>query len=320
MDVLRRSLIRAGLAGGATIVLAACNNNNDGEAAAPKDLFMLAQNEPTLSVLGEALANTPDLVAALRDVGPLTVMAPNNAAFDALFVELGVAKAALFANTALLSSVLSYHVVAGNVSSGALATGRAITTAQGGIFKVDTVAGAGVITDGRNRTAGFASPDLIATNGTMHIIDRVLLPADKNLAETLQGQAQFSILTQALNAAGLTTTFTGAGPFTVFAPTDIAFTALLTELGLTQEALLADTVLLTSVLAYHALPVRDLKAELPIDTAMTTVQGSTMTMNASFLITDQRARTAQITAFDLMTSNGVIHTIDKVLLPPPPVA
>jgi uncharacterized surface protein with fasciclin (FAS1) repeats len=120
-----------------------------------------------------------------------------------------------------------------------------------------------------------------------------------------------------VTAANLAGTLSGTGPFTVFAPTDTAFAALLTELGITKAALLADTALLTKVLTYHVVSGRVLKADVPVGSAITTVQGDTFTVNAALAITDQRARTANITATDVLASNGVIHVLDKVILPRP---
>jgi uncharacterized surface protein with fasciclin (FAS1) repeats len=112
-------------------------------------------------------------------------------------------------------------------------------------------------------------------------------------------------------------TLNAAGPFTVFAPTNAAFAKLLTELGVTKEQLLANKALLTQVLTYHVLPARVLKAEVPVGTAITTVQGQTFTVDASLAITDQRGRKAAITATDVLARNGVIHVIDTVILPRP---
>ena len=116
-------------------------------------------------------------------------------------------------------------------------------------------------------------------------------------------------------AARLVGTLQGPGPFTVFAPTNAAFASLLAELGVTKQALLADTALLTSVLTYHVVPARVLKAEVPVNTAITTVQGQSFTVNASLVITDQKQRKSNIVATDVFTSNGVIHAVDTVLLP-----
>lgn len=132
-----------------------------------------------------------------------------------------------------------------------------------------------------------------------------------------QSNPQFSILVEAVNAAGLTDTLAGPGPLTVFAPTNQAFAALLTELGVSKDALLANKPLLTQVLTYHVLSGRVLKADVPVGSPITTVQGQTFTVDATLTITDQRGRRAAITATDLPASNGVVHVIDKVILPRP---
>lgn len=116
-------------------------------------------------------------------------------------------------------------------------------------------------------------------------------------------------------AAGLVDPLKSSGPFTVFAPTNAAFAALLAELGVTKQALLANTALFTAVLTYHVVPGRVLKADVPINTPIRTVQGQTFSIDATLKITDQRSRMANIVATDVFTSNGVIHVIDKMILP-----
>lgn len=149
----------------------------------------------------------------------------------------------------------------------------------------------------------------------VHVVDKVLLPADKNIVATASALPDYSILVEAVVAAGLVPTLQGTGPFTVFAPTNAAFAALLTELGITKEALLANKPLLTSVLTYHVVPSRVLKADVPVNTPITTVQGQKVTVNASLAITDSRGRQSSIVITDVFTSNGVIHVVNKVILP-----
>ena len=138
---------------------------------------------------------------------------------------------------------------------------------------------------------------------------------ERNIVQRAQAHPELSILVEAVVAAGLVETLQGPGPFTLFAPTNAAFAALLTELGVSKADLLANKPLLTSVLTYHVLPARVLKAEVPVGTAVKTVQGETLTVNASLQITDQKGRSSQITATDVLTRNGVIHVVDRVLLP-----
>ena len=149
----------------------------------------------------------------------------------------------------------------------------------------------------------------------VHVIDRVLLPPNKTIVETAQSLSQFSILVEAVVAAELQSTLSGSGPFTVFAPTNDAFVALLGELGLTKDQLLANKPLLVKVLTYHVLPGLKLKAELPLDTQIATVEGESLRISPSLVITDQRNRTTNIVQTDVLTSNGVIHAVNRVILP-----
>ena len=294
-------------------LVAACGGGDDDH---PGNIVQIAQADARFSILAEAVV-AADLADALSAPGPLTVFAPTNDAFAALLTELGLTKAQLLADKPLLTAVLQYHVLAGKVAKADVPLGEAITPLAGGIFKIDSVGADLVITDGRNRTSKIVLTDIPAANGVIHAIDKVILPADKNIVETAIATPTFSILVDAVVAAGLADTLSGPGPFTVFAPTDDAFAALLTELNITRDELLSDTALLTQVLTYHVVPGRVLKADVPVGTPITTVQGETFTVGATLAITDQRDRTANITATDVLASNGVIHVIDKVILPAP---
>ncbi len=316
---LRKSLILAAF--GTAALMSACGGSSDPHVPAPAptpapDVVALAQATPELGVLVEAVI-AAGLVDTLKGAGPFTVFAPTNTAFAAALTELGLTKDQLFANKALLTAVLTYHVVPAKVASSAIPFGKAITTVQGSILKIDNVSGAVVITDGRNRTSKVVTADVQASNGVVHIVDKVILPADKNIVQTALALPQFSILVEAVIAANLQSTLSGTGPFTVFAPTDTAFANLLAELGVSKADLLANTALLTKVLTYHVVSGRVLKAEVPLNTAIATVQGDTLTVGSTLAITDQRGRTSNITGTDVLTSNGVIHVIDKVILPKP---
>lgn len=295
-----------------TSLLAACGGGDDH----PPSTLGVAQSAPEFSTLVEAV-NAAGLADTLNGPGPLTVFAPTNAAFAALLTELGLSKEALLANKPLLTAVLTYHVLPARVERAQVPAGQPITTVQGGIFKVDAVGGALVITDGRNRTARITATDLAARNGVVHVVDRVLLPADKTVVQTAQAQPGFGILVEAVLAADLAGALSAPGPFTVFAPTDAAFAALLTELGISKQALLADKALLTRVLTYHVVPARVLRAQVPVGAPITTLQGETFSVDAGLVVTDQRGRRAAITGTDVLASNGVIHVVDRVLLPRP---
>lgn len=291
--------------------LAACGGSDP-----EPDIVDTARADPRFSVLVEAV-QAAELGATLSGPGPFTLFAPTDEAFTALLAELALSKAQLLADKALLQQVLQYHVLSGEVLKTAVPLGKAITPLQGGIFKVDARGSDLIVTDGRNRSARITATDLRARNGVIHVVDRVLLPADKTLVATAQAAPDFSILVEAVVAADLVGTLNGTGPFTVFAPTNAAFAKLLGELGLTKEQLLANKTLLTQVLTYHVVPGRVLKADVPVGTAITTVQGQTFSVDASLAITDQLGRKAAITATDTLARNGVIHTLDTVIRPRP---
>lgn len=138
-----------------------------------------------------------------------------------------------------------------------------------------------------------------------------------NIVQQAQADARLSILVEAVTAADLGATLSGPGPFTVMAPTNDAFAALLQELGVTKEQLLANKPLLASVLTYHVVPGSVTQSQIPFGTPITTVQGQTFTVSNQFVITDQRSRTARIVQADVRATNGVVHAIDRVILPRP---
>lgn len=323
-----RALVFASLA---ALSLAACGDSDDPpDQPTPVSIVATAQATPSLSTLVAAVqfaSNDGDLVDLLAEPGTLTVFAPSNAAFDALAVELtgddGATGADLLtdANKPLLRAVLQYHVLTSAVTSDAIPFGLPITTAEGSIFKIEPGTPPTIV-DGRNRTAAITTVDLAASNGVIHLVDKVILPADQNLVQRAQALAsapapEFTILVDAVVAAGLVDTLSGAGPFTVFAPTDAAFAALLTELGVTREQLFANTALLTRVLTYHVVPGRVLEAQVPVNTPVASVETGTFTVDAGLAITDERGRTANIVGTDVFATNGVIHVIDRVILPAP---
>jgi len=303
---------------GAVALVAACGGGS-GDPVLPGTIVQQAQADARFSTLVEAL-NAADLVPVLSNTSSsngFTVFAPTNDAFAKLLTELGVTKEQLLADKALLASVLTYHVLPTKVTQSQIPVGKAITTVQGGIFKIDANGSALVINDGRNRKSQITATDVAASNGVIHVVDTVLLPANKNIVQTAQAAPEFSILVEAVTAAGLADALSAPGPLTVFAPTNAAFANLLTELGITKEQLLANRALLTQVLTYHVVNGRVLKADVPVGQPITTLQGQTFTVDSSLAITDQRSRRAAIVATDVLATNGVIHVVDKVLLPRP---
>merc|ERR1711988_973784 len=185
--------------------------------------------------------------------------APTDAAFTALLEKLGVTKEALL-ERADLAKILQYHVISGKVLSSDLAATQDVTTLTGDPLTVAK--------DGRTVTAGPATvigADVECSNGVIHVIDAVLLPpeapAPLSIVDTAIGNGNFTVLVEALQKAGLVDALSGSGPFTVFAPTDAAFTALLEKFHATKEALL-ERADLAKILQYHVISGKVLSSDL----------------------------------------------------------
>jgi len=148
--------------------------------------------------------------------------------------------------------------------------------------------------------------------------------ADKDIIDNAVNSKDHTTLVAAVKAAGLVETLKGAGPFTVFAPTNAAFDALPagTVDGLLKPAMKAD---LSKVLTYHVVPGKldaaALSAQIQAgggSATLTTVQGEALTAKAAgngITLTDAKGNVANVTTADVYQSNGVIHVVDKVLMP-----
>jgi len=199
-------------------------------------------NSPDHETL-EAAVIAADLVGTLSGDGPFTVFAPTDDAFAAL--PAGTVEALLEDPAGDLTQVLLYHVLSGQVESGDLSDGLMATTINGADIAVG-IAGGVVTING----ATVTTANVPATNGVVHVIDAVLLPpAPQTILDVVVNSPMHTTLQVAVEAAGLGGALSGAGPLTLFAPTDDAFAAL--PAG-TVEALLEDpSGALTDVLLYH---------------------------------------------------------------------
>jgi uncharacterized surface protein with fasciclin (FAS1) repeats len=139
--------------------------------------------------------------------------------------------------------------------------------------------------------------------------DTTAAAAPKDIVDTAVAAGSFTTLAKLLTAAGLVDTLKGAGPFTVFAPTDAAFAAVPAA---TLDALGKDIPKLKKVLTYHVVSGKVMAADVKAG-AVKTVEGDTITLGTTGGVT---VNDAKVTQADIVASNGVIHVIDKVLLPP----
>jgi transforming growth factor-beta-induced protein len=274
---------------------------------ATPNLIEVATEAGSFGTLLAAL-EAADLTSVLEGDGPFTVFAPTDAAFEALLTELGATAEQLLARDDL-STILLYHVIGGAaVGSSSVTTGPATTAAD---LSVWINADNGVRVNG----ATVSTPDVTASNGVIHIVDSVILPA--NIAEFAGYTGQHGSLLAAVGAAGIAGAVTDpAAKVTVFAPTDAAFTAALTALGLTFEELAADTDTLTTILTYHVVGGEVLSpAVVGLDgEQVEMLSGESALVDATALTIGGAALNADL--LDIRTTTGVIHVLNDVMVPP----
>jgi uncharacterized surface protein with fasciclin (FAS1) repeats len=316
---MKRSFLKFAVLSSVVAIVSACGGSDHDEQPAGT-IVTIATNANLTALL--AAATKAGLADELSDASAsLTVFAPTDAAFNTLATRLGFADATALV-TALpadaLASILSYHVLPARRDASQLASGGAtqatIYNFAGSAATLGIDASSGVrLTDAVLDQATVTTANVAATNGIVHVVDKVLVPPGVlNVVQMAQANpGVFSSLVGAVVSADLATTLSGTGPFTVFAPTNAAFAAA--PSGLT-------TPQLTTVLTYHVLGSQVLSSAIPFGTPVATLAGQDITINAGTApviatITDTTAAPATITAVDVRASNGVIHVIDKVLIP-----
>lgn len=287
-------------------ILTGCEKaEDDMKSAADMTIAEYASSDANFSILVQALAKA-DLVNVLNGTGNFTVFAPTNTAFTALFNELGISGIdALTKET--LTPILLYHVLGTEAKSSMITTGyySTLSPAQGSTLslKVDVSSGVKL-----NKTTSVTTADVDVKNGVIHVIDKVLLPP--SVVDQALNNDSFSILVQAVVKANLVDVLKGTGPFTIFAPTNAAFQALFTTLGISGIADLTAEQLVP-ILTYHVVSGNVLSTQLQA--------GNVETLNGSISVALSPVPTingsSKIVATDVQASNGVIHVIDQVLLP-----
>jgi transforming growth factor-beta-induced protein len=266
--------------------------------AASKNIVQTAIAAGQFKTLVKAV-EAAGLAETLSGKGPFTVFAPTDEAFAKLPEG---ALEGLLKNPEALKSVLLYHVVAGKVMAADVAKLKTAKTALGQSVTIDTSK------DVRVDNAKVVKTDIAASNGVIHVIDTVIMPKN-DIIEAARAAGSFKTLLTAIEAAGLTDTLRGEGPFTVFAPTDEAFAKLPKE---TLDALLKDKAKLASILTYHVVPGKVMAADVVKLTEAKTVQGQNVKISATGGVTVDNAKVVKT---DVPATNGVIHVIDTVLMP-----
>jgi uncharacterized surface protein with fasciclin (FAS1) repeats len=295
----------------------ACDDDNSNQV--DFSITGIAKENAQLSSLVAALAKV-GLDETLSKSGTYTVFAPTNTAFTNFLRAKGFANLEAVPND-VLEQILLNHVLATSVQSNAVSTGYVKTLAKGSASSTNTLSmflkktGAEVRINGVSNVTAF---DVLANNGVIHVVDAVIdLPTV--VTHATANSDTFSSLVGALTGSGqpdFVGVLSGTGPFTVFAPTNTAFSNLNTEL---QPGGIAgvSTANLTKVLQYHVVSGANvLSNTLQNNQVVGTLLEQNFTINLSpARITDFNARVSNIIVVDVQCSNGVIHVLDKVLLP-----
>ena len=306
--------------------LVSCNDDNDNDVPYQPEptntIVDIAVGSENLTTLVAALQRA-DLVTTLASQGPFTVLAPSNEAFNTFLTANGF-NSLDDVPTDILTNILLNHVVGGRLASTDLTTGYASTFATSSASQtsmslfIDTSNGVRF-----NGVSSVTDADIEADNGIVHLVDAVIgLPSVVTFAVA---DPTFSTLVTALTRDDLTTDFvsvlsTGAGtspaPFTVFAPTNDAFGLLLTELGISGLADI-DEPTLDAVLKTHVVGGANVfDTDLSDNLTVTTLGGDlTANVTGGATLTDSSGRTIYIISTNVQADNGVIHAINKVILP-----
>lgn len=297
------------------ILLTSCGKDDTGMPDNnSKTIVTLVTESPNLSLLRTAVVRA-GLTGTLSGNGTFTVFAPDNSAFQA--AGLGTEAAINAVPVDDLKKILQFHVLAQEYASGNIPSGTTELNTAANIKTYVTKNGSGVFVNG----AKVTTADVDASNGIVHIVNKVLMPPSGNIVQLAQANSNLSFLVAAVTKASTGNTnvaaaLSGAGPLTVFAPTNAAFQAA--GFATVADVQAADANTLASILTYHVIGARVLSSDLTEGAMPTTLNGGkvTVTLAGGAKVKGNGNNTASnITATDMMTTNGVVHVIDRVLLP-----
>lgn len=282
------------------------------------DITVIAGDNGNLTILVDALEQA-GLVDDLQAEGPFTVFAPTNQAFQDLLDSNPDWNELSDIPTATLTDVLLFHVVSGNIMAGDLSDTYVNTLATGPNMEplsLQVTVTGGVTFNG---SAMPSTTDVEADNGVVHIINKVMLPP--NVVNLAANNGEFTSLVAALTRADLTTDYlsilNGDGPFTVFAPTNAAFEALLESDENWNTLADIPVATLEAVLNYHVVNGANVQADQLTDGQTVTALGGTFEIDLSngAQINTTSGQTVDIVITDVQGTNGVVHAINTVLLP-----
>jgi uncharacterized surface protein with fasciclin (FAS1) repeats len=303
-------------AAGIVLLFVACKKEANPKAlenTEKKSIAELVKMSPQHSFLYAAVVKA-GLASTLSGDGTFTVFAPTDDAFKAAgFPDV---KSVQDAPADVLQGILLYHVLGTVVKSENVQGANALP--------VKTLADKDFYVSGKDgkvwiNNASVTAKDLLAKNGVIHVIDKVLLPPSKNLVELAQSNPELSTLVAAVLKLGepTITTLASGGPFTVMAPNNQAFNNLLQALNFENLAAVPNSALAT-ILTYHLIPGRVFSYNLTEGLMPATVQGEkvTFTLSGGAKVKGiSNATPSNIIGVDILGTNGVVHVIDQVLIP-----
>ncbi len=299
------------------ITVSSCQKSNPGSGK-PKTIYETISCDPHFSFLVAAV-NKAGLVNALNEQGKtsLTLFAPTNDAFKAAGFSSLSALAGIADTT--LKAILLYHVLGSKVEADQIpqSSNTPVATLNGQLIFATRSPDNNVFVNG----VKVIKANIECTNGVVHEINRVLMPAAGTIVQTAISNPNLSLLVAAVLRASQGSTdvagvLSGAGPFTVFAPANQAFV----NAGFADANAInaADPNTLTTILTYHVIAGRIFSSDLSNGDMPATVNGAsvTITLNGGAKVKGKSNSTpSNIVATDIVTTNGVVHVIDQVLLP-----
>lgn len=314
-----KNLLKISLIVFITLGFASCSDDDSNSDPQTNTIADFVASNDDYSSLKAAL-DKAGLTATLAGQGSFTVFAPNNAAF-ATFLNTNGFASLDDVPTALLTNLLLNHVLSGVNMASDLTTGYVNTLAteasSGANLSMYVNTSSGVKLNG---ISTVTTADIEADNGVIHAVNTVIaLPTVVTFATA---DPTFATLVSALTRAdqpdfvGILSTPAGTSPtpFTVFAPTNDAFAALLVELGANSLNDI-DGATLTATLNTHVIAGTNVRAADLVDGTVTTLGADLIVDASNATLTDPNGRVSNIIVVDVQAANGVVHVIDKVLLP-----
>lgn len=300
----------------ASFAFVSCSkDDDDNQQPKPKTIVDVAKDDANFSTLVQALTITGLDKTLDNKSADFTVFGPTNAAFASVLTELGFANLEAIPKD-VLTNILLYHVLDGEKRASAITTGYYSSLSPGPADDYTLSMYVDMGSTMINSRAKITKTDILADNGVIHAIDMVILPL--SITGHAVANGAFSSLAAAVTKAGLADALaSGDINYTVFAPVNSAFDALFSALGVTLDDLTAEA--LTPILLYHAVNAFVPAANVTSGyvPTLSAAQGSFASLQIS---ADESGvvlnNSSHVVVTDVVATNGIIHAIDEVVLPP----